>query len=131
MTRTASDVYAQCMTTTLGMARPRGDLRVFLASEIRAAMSRENLSGVRLASIIGKSQPYVSRRLSGRLAFDVDDLEVISRVLGVSPSELMNDAVRRLDEAILKAKVERYGPADDGGLHTVPANGEFNRAANR
>jgi transcriptional regulator with XRE-family HTH domain len=100
------------MTVTLAMARPQGRLRVSLAREIRAAMAREGLSGVRLGNIIGKSQPYVSRRLSGRLAFDVDDLEVIGRILNVSPSDLIAEAVRRIEP-------EEPGSGDDA---VVPIN---------
>jgi len=79
-------------------------------------MAREKLSGVALAAIIGKSQPYISRRLSGVLAFDVDDLEVISLILGVSPSELLSEAVRRLDA--------QTAAADQGGA-TAPVTRRY------
>lgn len=58
-------------------------LRVTMAEEIRALLARKRISGVRLATAIGKSQSYVSRRLTGETPFDVDDLEGIARVLGV------------------------------------------------
>jgi len=41
------------------------------------------VSGNRLAALLGQSQPYWSWRLSGKIAFDVDDLAAVSGLLGV------------------------------------------------
>lgn len=69
--------------------RSRRRLRIVAAEEIRAQLARKRMSGVRLAAEIGRSQAYVSRRLTGETAFDVDDLELIARVLEVHPAELL------------------------------------------
>jgi len=52
-------------------------------------MARRRVSGVTLASQIGRSQSYVSRRLVGDVAFDLDDIERIAGVLGVEPTDLL------------------------------------------
>lgn len=64
-------------------------LRVGVAEEVRVAMARRRVRSVELAAAIGRSQAYVSRRLNGETAFDVDDLEAIARKLDVKPRELM------------------------------------------
>lgn len=61
-------------TTTVG----------FVAAEIRAQIARKGLSGRQLAFRLGKSQPWMSRRLTGDVAFDVNELDQIAAVLGVS-----------------------------------------------
>lgn len=45
-----------------------------MAAEVRAWMGRRRVTQTELAAVLGKSQPYVSRRLSGEVAFDTDDL---------------------------------------------------------
>lgn len=78
-------------------AEPGQRLREGVAEEIRSLMARRRISGVRLASEIGRTQAYVSRRLVGEVAFDVDDLERIARVLGVSVQALLpNDPTSRV-----------------------------------
>lgn len=67
-------------------------LRVHMAEEIRALMARRRISGVALASRINRSQSYVSRRLTGEVPFDVDDLEAIAVVLGVTAAKLVGSA---------------------------------------
>jgi transcriptional regulator with XRE-family HTH domain len=64
-------------------------LRAHIAEEIRALLARRRINGVQLALRIGRSQSYVSRRLTGETAFDADDLERIAEVLGVNVVELM------------------------------------------
>lgn len=70
-------------------AEPGQRLREGVAEEIRSLMARRRISGVRLASEIGRTQAYVSRRLVAEVAFDVDDLERIARVLGVTVQALL------------------------------------------
>lgn len=58
-------------------------------------MGRRRVTGANVAAALGKSQSYVSRRLTGETAFDTDDLETISGLLSVDPDELIA-AARRL-----------------------------------
>lgn len=58
-----------------------GTLRALVAEEVRALLARKRISATALAKLIGVSQTYVWRRLSGETAFDLDDLEKIAKVL--------------------------------------------------
>lgn len=58
-------------------------LTAAVAEEIRAWQGRRRVSGVRLAAAIGKSQPYVSLRLSGKRPWNLNELEIIAETLGV------------------------------------------------
>jgi transcriptional regulator with XRE-family HTH domain len=68
---------------------PVGTLRTGVAEEVRVMLARKRVSGLQLAERIGHSQAYVSRRLNGETAFDVDDLERIAIALGVTVYDLI------------------------------------------
>ncbi|MEV4271978.1 helix-turn-helix domain-containing protein [Micromonospora aurantiaca (nom. illeg.)] len=70
----------------------RERLRHQVAEEIRAQLGRKQMSGAKLARAIDQSEMYVSRRLRGETAFDLDDLERIADVLGVTVTDLMPSA---------------------------------------
>jgi len=42
-----------------------------------------------LASAIGKSEMYVSRRIRGEVAFDLIDVEQVAQFLGIAVADLM------------------------------------------
>ena len=63
--------------------------RAAVAGDVRAEMARRRMTGRELARRTGKSQPYWSRRLSGDVALDVDDLEAVAAHLEVSASDLV------------------------------------------
>lgn len=60
-----------------------------VADKIRAAMSSAGVSQTTLASALSMSQASVSRRLTGEVPFDVNELEVVARALGVTASSLV------------------------------------------
>jgi transcriptional regulator with XRE-family HTH domain len=60
-----------------------------VAGQVRAEMGRARLSGTQLADKIGRSHAYMSRRLTGTVAFDTDDLAAISDALGVAVVDLI------------------------------------------
>lgn len=64
-------------------------LRERVAEEVRALLARKMMTGAELALAIGKSPMYVSRRVRGEVAFDLDDMERIAHVLGVSIFDLL------------------------------------------
>lgn len=78
-------MIAGMTTSTVRAAK----LREGVAEEIRVLLARKRMSGSALAHEIGQSQSYVSRRLNGSTAFDLDDLEQIARVLEVSVTALL------------------------------------------
>lgn len=65
-----------------------------IASEIRAEMARQRISGAAIAQKLGVSDMYLSRRLTGEVAFDVTDLERVAGALGVSVMQLIPTQVR-------------------------------------
>lgn len=54
-----------------------------VAGEVRAVMGRKRVRNVDLARGMEVSEPYISRRLSGEVALNLDDLEHIARILDV------------------------------------------------
>lgn len=77
---TARAVQAEATTTPM---------RVLVATEVRAWLGRRRMSGAELARRMGKSQTWIARRLDGRQAFDVDDLDHVANVLDVQVSDLL------------------------------------------
>lgn len=72
-----------------GIPQPGEDLSDLVAEEIRALMGRRRISGAELARRLGVSQMWVSYRLNGKQAIDLNDLARIARVLRVEPSDLL------------------------------------------
>lgn len=58
-----------------------------VAGEIRALIARRGTSGRQLALRMGKSQPWMSRRLTGDVAFDIAELDQIAGLLGARPRD--------------------------------------------
>ena len=59
-----------------------------MAGEVRAHLARARLSGRQAALQLGWTQPYMSRRLTGDIPFDVADLEAIADLLGIPVTAL-------------------------------------------
>lgn len=60
-----------------------------IAANVRAEMARRNCTQERLATRLGKSQGYVSRRLVARIPFNTNDLDAIAKALDVPLSDLI------------------------------------------
>lgn len=60
-----------------------------VADNIRAEMARRKMSQRALADALGKPQPFVYRRLAGRVAFDVDELAQIAGLLDMDARDLL------------------------------------------
>ena len=60
-------------------------------ANIRAEIARRKISQTTLAGHLGLSQTSVSARLSGRTAFDVNEVHAIAVFLGVPLSVLLPD----------------------------------------
>jgi Predicted transcriptional regulators len=123
LTRNAERYRIRHMTTTpVERNEATTPLRETTAEEIRSLMARRRLSGVDLAGRIGRSQSYFSRRLTGETAFDIDDLEGIAQVLGVTVTTL----IRRNGGATegYPAPTRRVDPL---AVHVVATVGDPNR----
>jgi len=64
-------------------------LSAHVAEEIRALMGRREINKTELARRLGVSDMWVGRRLRRQLPFDLDDLQKIATVLGVTVSDLL------------------------------------------
>jgi transcriptional regulator with XRE-family HTH domain len=72
-------------------------------------IARRRLSAVQLAKLMGVSQPYLSRRLNGSVAFDLDDLERIARSLDIEVMRLLtaaNEAAAGLNNSSSSPQVQ-------------------------
>lgn len=83
--RSASKTNAMSEAVTLSGT----SLRERTAEEIRVLLARRHISAAELARRTGMKQPYISRRMTGEVAWDVDDLERIAAVLDVDVIDLM------------------------------------------
>lgn len=62
------------------------------AAEVRAALARADITQTAVAEATGRSQSYWSRRLSGEIPLDVDDLAVIAGLTGTPMAALVAGA---------------------------------------
>ncbi|HEY9354209.1 MAG TPA: helix-turn-helix transcriptional regulator [Nocardioides sp.] len=60
-----------------------------VADSIRAEMSRRKVTQLEVANALGVSNAAVSRRLSGRVLWDVDALAVVGQLLDMDPRDLL------------------------------------------
>lgn len=60
-----------------------------VAEEIRAMMARRRITGQQMARQLGVSNAWVSYRLNGKQAIDLNDLERIAGVLEVDVQDLL------------------------------------------
>jgi transcriptional regulator with XRE-family HTH domain len=74
----------------------RGRLRERTAEEIRVLLARRRISAAELARRTGMKQSTLARRMTGETAFDLDDLELIAEVLGVTVFDLLPKPVGQL-----------------------------------
>lgn len=58
-------------------------MREYVSEELRVLLARRQLTASRVARELGWQQMYLSRRMTGKTPFDVDDLEALARFLEV------------------------------------------------
>ena len=66
----------------------QGALVTDVAGEVRAWMGRRQRSGRNVAAELGWTEIYLSRRLTGKVPFDVADLEALADLLEIPVSAL-------------------------------------------
>lgn len=67
---------------------PSNQHAIRVGSNVRAEMARRKLSQAALAERLEMTQQALSRRISGRQAFKVDELHSVAEALDVPVSEL-------------------------------------------
>jgi transcriptional regulator with XRE-family HTH domain len=60
-----------------------------IAAAIRAELGWQNLSQAHLASALGWTEAYLSRRLTGQVPFNLAEIAAIADQLGVAPSKFL------------------------------------------
>lgn len=83
-------------------------LREQVATEVRRELAAARMTPTELARRLGVSQTTVWRRISGQVAFDVDDLQKIADILGVPVGRLLPRPVQTT-EPYLAATVGQDG----------------------
>lgn len=81
-----------CMTTVSHLPQPAGDARSRVAGEVRAWMARRGVTQTVLSAGVHIGQSQISKRLSGKIPFDVDELDRIAEFLGVDMLTLLGGA---------------------------------------
>ncbi|MEJ9080734.1 helix-turn-helix transcriptional regulator [Gordonia malaquae] len=64
-----------------------------MRSNVRAEMARLRVSQQKMGAALGWSQDYISRRLTGSVAFTIDELAAVAEYLGVPLSALLGNEV--------------------------------------
>ena len=88
-------------------------LSAVTARRVRALMAEMQMKSATVAGALGLSAPAFSRRRVGDLAFSLDEIEAIARLLGVNPAYLLGFTEDR--------NPRPAGP--DGGLDVVRHQG--------
>lgn len=108
----------------------RGTLRERTAEEIRVLLARRRVSAAQLARQTGMKQSTLARRMTGEIAFDLDDLELIASALNVPVQSLLPSATdaSRATMDLKSALTERpmptqRRPADNRPSGHPPAGG--------
>ena len=63
-----------------------------IAAEVRAWLGRRNRRQSNVAAELGWTEAYLSRRLTGVVAFSTDDLEAVAGVLNVPVARFLDVA---------------------------------------
>lgn len=75
------------------MRMPLSQTALRVAAEVRAEMARQGCTQTVLAERVARDQHFISRRLSGKVPFAVDEIAAVAKALGVPLSELLGEAV--------------------------------------
>jgi transcriptional regulator with XRE-family HTH domain len=85
--------------------------REAVAAEVRAATARKRASQSKIAKALGMSQQALSRRYTGEIAFDINELFGIAKYLDVPVSDLLpNDVDER---SCMNSISLTFDPAED------------------
>lgn len=99
-------------------------VRTAVAEEVRAHAARRQWSQTRVAEVLDKSQATISRKFSGRLAFDIDELAALAAAWDLPVSAFLPDrtpastqADRRQEQ--VPTPLRRRRGDDEGGPATA------------
>lgn len=76
---------------------------IAFAEQYRAYMKAHSVRQYQLAEALGRTQPYVNDRVTGKRALDTDDVDALAKLTGSNGTTLMIELARLAKES-LKAK---------------------------
>jgi transcriptional regulator with XRE-family HTH domain len=76
------------MSTEATSASRLSELETYVIGEILALMGRRRMSNAELGRRLGVPDYWVGRRLAGRIPMDLNDVQRVAAMLGVSASDL-------------------------------------------
>jgi DNA-binding Xre family transcriptional regulator len=119
---------------SIDVQRERTTLSERIAEEIRALLARRRMSGRELTRKLGVSPNWLSLRLTGVQAIDVNDLERIATALDVRPIDLVSAAedgttLRYPDPPLAASRrlADRRPPGHASGAHPPTGPGRTAR----
>jgi transcriptional regulator with XRE-family HTH domain len=59
----------------------------WVIANVKEAMDLRRWTQAELAERLGRSQPWLSKRLSGTTSFQIEDLDALAHVFGLTPQE--------------------------------------------
>jgi transcriptional regulator with XRE-family HTH domain len=121
----ADKIYAHAMVNIAKLpdtSNPAG----YIAGEVRAELGRRGWSASRLAFELGLTQAAISRRLTGEVVFDVEELAKIGDLLNIHPGDFFpggrrgpKDDALALSEVELRMILALRGASDAGRTTSV------------
>lgn len=69
-----------------------GDFAKRIAQVIKEDLDAAGISGSRLAGRLDRAQSYASNRINGRVAWTIDEIDIIADMLNVDALDLMRRA---------------------------------------
>jgi transcriptional regulator with XRE-family HTH domain len=104
LSRSALHTYAERVTISPSATSA---LQQTVIAEIRANLGRRGLSARQAAFKLGWTEYYMSRRMTGKLSFTLDDLEALAGVLDVEVSDFFAVPGRTLGRGMINAVKSR------------------------
>lgn len=74
---------------TYGQPPPPTTANEWVRANVRELMDFRRITQAELADMIGQSQPWLSKRLTGVTEFQMGDLDLIANAFGLSPAQLL------------------------------------------
>lgn len=110
---------------------PANRSRHHVAAEVRAWRGRLDMTQAQLAELLGISQAQMSQRLSSKVAFTLDELDVLAERFGISTAELLPaHGPRGRVMTDWRSRRLRIVPAPDGQLdRSADSSPNLGRAA--
>lgn len=107
------------------------EFRQGMGAEVRSWIARRRMTAGEVAAAIHLTPTALSRRLTGKIAFDIDDLVALARVLGCDIADFLpeHELHRRqlptsVSDLVTYRERQQIGRADVGALPRLGDAGE-------